>query len=296
MTRFSQPGTGPRPYIDILVPVVGFLFCGAVQMNVLEEFCAGDGCSVYQGFNLLGIPFYTLGMALFFLILCARLYGKKQEWHKRISLLALFLDGPFLLWQMVFFPCSNCLVVALLLIINASLTMRRERRFETGRAGSPLIIVLVVLVLVNAINIVRQDIKPWGITPRSSASYLFFSPSCEQCREHISLMNGTGHRSAPQLVPVSLSDEDDHRIFAMSMAIEDGLPPGKALLAAMTGKYHTASLPQWLRLQLRLHWNRAVLGMSGGKGLPWFTVPGVEGVQFAEESTPGLCTPSTGCE
>ena len=296
MTRFSQPGTGPMSYMDILVPVAGFLFCGAVQMNMLDGLCAGGGCSVYQDFNLLGIPFYFLGMALFFVILCLRVYGKKREWYKRISLLALFLDAPFLLWQVVFFPCSNCLVVALLLIINASLSMRRERRFEARHPATWLIIAMTTLVLVNGVAIVRQDVTPWSITPGSSAGYLFFSPSCEPCREHINLMNGADHPGAPQLVPVSLSDEDDRLIFSMAMAIEDGLPPAKALGAAIAGGYRAASLPQWLRLQLRLHWNRAVLGLSGAKGLPWFTVPGTADIRAATESAPGLCKPLMGCE
>ena len=296
MTRFSQSGTVPRLYMDILVPAAGFLFCGAVQINMLEGFCAGGGCSAYQGFSLFGIPFYTLGMALFFLILCARVYGKKQEWYKRLSLLALVLDAPFLLWQVVFFPCSNCLVVALLLIVNASLALRRERRFDTRHSAAWLVTAMATLVLANGIAIVRQDATPWSITPGSNAGYLFFSPSCEPCREHISLINGEARPVAPQLVPVSLSDADDHLIFSMAVAIEDGLPPAEALRTAMAGGYPAASLPQWLRLQLRLHWNRAVLGLSGGKGLPWFTVPGVAGLQPAAEPSPGICTPSTGCE
>ena len=296
MTRLSQPGFGPRPYMSTLVPAAGFLFCGAVQMNMLEGFCTGGGCSVYQGFSLFGIPFYVLGMTLFFLILCARVYGRKQEWYKRISLLALFLDAPFLLWQVVFFPCSNCLVVALLLIVNASLALRRERRFDARHSATWLVTAMATLVLVNGIAIVRQDVTPWGITPESNAGYLFFSPSCEPCREHINQMNGEDHPGAPQLVPVSLSGEDDHLIFSMAMAIEDGLTPAKALSAAMAGGYRAASLPQWLRLQLRLHWNRAVLGLSGAKGLPWFTVSGVADLQVADDPAPGLCTPSTGCE
>lgn len=296
MTRFSQPDAGPRLYAGILVPAAGFLFCGAAQMNVLEEFCAGDGCAVYQGFSLFGIPLYVLGMVLFFLILCARIHGKNQKWHKRISLLALALDAPFLLWQVVFFPCSNCLVVALLLIVNASLAMRQEKRFEIRHSGSPLIIALAALVLVNAISIVRQDIKPWGITPGSTAGYLFFSPSCEPCRDHISLMNSAGNAATPLLVPVSLSDKDDRLIFAMAMAIEDGLPPAQALSAAQAGGYSSPSVPQWLLLQLRLHWNRAVFSLSRGTGLPWLTVPGTEENRPSAQLSPGLCTPSMGCE
>lgn len=293
MIRSSLPGAGPGSYAGIIVPAVGFLFCGAAQMNVLEAFCAGDGCAVYQDFSLFGIPLYVFGMALFFVILCTRVYGRKQEWYKRISLIALVLDAPFLLWQVIFFPCSNCLAVALLLIINASLALRQERRSEFRQPRSRLIAALAMLVLVNGSNIVRQEITPWSITSGASIGYLFFSPSCEPCRDHISLMSATA--DAPQLVPVSLSDEDDHRIFAMAAAIEDGMPPVQALNAALAGGYTSASLPQRLQLQLRLHWNRAVFSQSGGTGLPWFTGHGAADKPAAAQA-PGLCTPSTECE
>lgn len=291
MTRLPQQGASPRAYAGIIVPSAGFIFCGAAQMNVMENLCAGDGCAVYQGFSLLGVPLYILGMALFFIILCTRVYGRKHEWYKRVSLLALILDAPFLTWQLFFFPCSNCLIVALLLIVNASLAMRHELRPEARYSGSRFITALAVLALVNGINIVRQDITPWSITSGSGAGYLFFSPSCEPCREHISLMNNAADADTPQLVPVSLSDEDDRLVFAMAMAIEDGLPAAQALSAAQAGGYGSASLPQWLHLQLRLHWNRAVFSLVRGTGLPWFTAPGTAG-RPAAIPVPGLCTPS----
>lgn len=291
MSRLSQSGAAPGIYAGILVPAAGFLFCGAAQMNVLDELCAGEGCAVYQGFSLAGIPLYVLGMLLFFLILCTRIYGRKLEWYKRISLIALLLDAPFLLWQVVFFPCSNCLVVALLLIVNASLAMRPERPFDSRRSGSRLITALTVLVLVNGINIARQETKPWTITAGPGASYIFFSPSCEPCREHINLMNSPADAGAPLLVPVSLSADDDHLIFSMTMAIEGGLSPAQALSAALAGGYAPPSLPQWLRLQLRLHWNRTVFGLGRGTGLPWLSVPGAAG-RFPAEPAPGICSPS----
>lgn len=282
-----------REHATILIPAMGVLFCCAAQLQVLEAYCAGEGCTVYQGFNLFGIPFYVLGIGLFFALLCCRAFVKNQQLYVRLSLIAIILDAPLLIWQTVFFPCSNCLVVAILLLGNAYFALQTTAGIR--RPVLILIIALLVLVFVNGFSIVRQEIKPWVIAHNSSdAGRMFFSPSCGLCRDHIAKMVTQSDLAAPQLVPISLSDEDDHLIYAMARGIEEGLSPAQALKAAWAGKYGKVPFEQNIFLQLRLQWNRAIFTLANGIGLPFFSFHGTTGNAPFDSTAPvsGLCVPS----
>ena len=294
----SSHRNGLREHVTIVIPAAGVLFCCAAQLRMLENYCAGDGCSIYQGFNLFGIPFYVLGIGLFLTLLCSRAFVRRQELYVRLSLLAIILDAPLLIWQTVFSPCSNCLAVAALLLSNAyfALGATRMRHWMSVFIAS-----LMVLVLVNVVGIVRQEIQPWTFTHgSSSAGRMFFSPSCGPCRVHIWEMTANSDSAAFQLIPISLSAEDDYLIHAMARAIDRGLSPAQALRAAQTGPRESIPLGEVLLLQLRLHWNRAVFDLMNGPGLPFFTFHGTKKEALVQSAVPaaGLCIPSakSGCE
>lgn len=292
-------------YSSLVVVVVGFLLCLVMLLTDGAISCAGSGCSLYADMGFLGLSFHVWGVMLFVLLIFT--WGK--TWHAFISLLALLADIPFLAWQAIFVPCTTCLTVSVLLTLNASLAR------APARAGRPwwaatfrrlAIITACALICFNAINILKEK-PPWGLNGRpASDRQLFFSPSCEPCREHIRAMFTNGSLRDVALIPIALSESDSLAITAMADAYRQRGYPG--LLAALDGGGASTGsggmgVIESFQLTVLLHWNYMHLVRAGGSAVPWFTgPPGSARADMTVEpdgrngcgATPGLCAPAQG--
>ncbi|CAK7027364.1 MAG: hypothetical protein DELT_02629 [Desulfovibrio sp.] len=260
-------------YSSLVLIASGFLFCLIILANGGAITCAGGGCSLYAGLEFLGLSFYAWGTMLFAMLLFA--WGK--SWFYRASLLALAADIPFLIWQGFMVPCTSCMTVSVLLTLNALMARAPARAFGPVRSGMArrlVIFAATALIVCGLINLCKETTAPWSINGRAdSGRYLYFSPSCEPCRQHIAdkIADGTIDRVA--LVPIALSRGDHPIIHAISRAYAlDGLAGLQGLLP---GKYavgaETLGLIEQFSLTLKLHWNYAHLARSGGSGVPWYS-------------------------
>ena len=80
--------------------------------------CRTEGCRIYAGYGLFGISFYVFGAAGFLAIFVLALLHPRRTTGALLYLAllaALALDTLFLAYQALFWPCSSCLAVALLL-------------------------------------------------------------------------------------------------------------------------------------------------------------------------------------
>ena len=255
---------------SLLVVLGGLLFCVLNLFRPGQVFCAGSGCEVYADLEFLGLSFYAWGVLLFLALILVR----HRPWFPMASTLALAADLPFLAWQAAFIPCSSCLTVSVLLTINAGLARVSTRagrlflRLERGAGLKNAVIgVAVLLIVVGATSVLKEKIRPWSINDAPpESSRLFFSPSCEPCREHMEVLFTTGQLGKIALIPVAREQKDTAQIAALQHAFAVG---------GQTAFMDSLRLPPPVDdsadpvLRMRLMWNHATLIRSGGASLPW---------------------------
>lgn len=260
-------------YSSLVLVVSGFLFCLITMANGGAINCTGGGCSLYANMELMGLSFYAWGTILFAVLLLAW----KKNWFHSVSMLALAADIPFLIWQGFMVPCSSCLTVSVLLTLNACVARAPARAFGPVRGSAMrrlVIFVAIALIACGFLNLIKETTAPWSITDQGETSrFLYFSPSCEPCRQHIEQKIANGTITQVSLVPIALSSNDYPIIYAMARAYaKDG---AAGLLAGLSGNPQfisgTPGFLETIELAVRLHWNYGHLVRSGGSSVPWYS-------------------------
>lgn len=274
-------------YSSLVLVASGFLFCLISLPNGGAIDCAGAGCSLYVNLKFMGLGFYAWGAMLFTLLI----FGWGKAWYHHASILALGADIPFLVWQSFMVPCTSCLTVSVLLILNACMARTPARAFGPVRSNMArrlVIFAAIALILCGLVNLIKETAAPWSINgSNGSGRYIFFSPSCEPCRRHIQDKAADGTLAQYSLIPIARTAEDMAAIHAMAVAYRNdgtaGLLP--AITAAAGGKFRPG-LVERLRLRLRLHWNYGHLARAGGTTLPWYSGPLDEAAPIAAPVQP----------
>ena len=261
--------------LSLVLLASGFSFCLISLTNGDAINCAGGGCSLYADLEFMGLSFYAWGTMLFTLLIFA--WGK--AWFHHASILALGADIPFLVWQCFMVPCTSCLTVSVLLVLNACLARAPARAFRpvTGSTFRRLaIIAAIALIGCGFINILKETVFPWAINGQSQAGRtLFFSPSCEPCRRHIIEAVEAGKLSNIALIPIARSKDDFPAIHALEQAYAHSGYAGfqAAITENAAVEAGTLGIFERLELTLKLHWNHGHFARSGGTSLPWYSGP-----------------------
>lgn len=285
-------------YFPLILVASGFLFCLISLTDADAISCSGGGCSLYSGLEFMGLSFYAWGTMLFALLIFA--WGKR--WFYQASLLALGADIPFLIWQGFMVPCTSCLTVSVMLTLNACMARAPARAIGPMRGSTAHRIVIyaaIALIGCGFLNLFKETISPWSINGHTETGrFLYFSPSCEPCRQHIGEKAAAGTLSQISLIPISRTDEDIPAIYAMFSAYSQDGESG--LVAAVTNsaipRVDELSLFERTKLTIRLHWNYGHLVRSGGGSLPWYSGQ-LDEPQTIPPSTALISdpTPSAGC-
>ncbi len=260
----------------IMLPaLLGLLLC-LFNATGAEIFCVTQGCAIYDGYSLFGLSFYLLGAAGFAVILLLAFFSGKSELARFLLywtiLASLVLDMALLAWQLLYWPCSSCLVVALLLGATAlgfSLRFARSRR----RLLKGALLIWLVLLIPSTVAVGKEVLlDPWMIYGSPEADIqVFFSPTCPACSTEVARLLKSPDRERMAFYPIAKNARD---VRLVATLLQQGLSNAQDLNSLFSLVPDPALEPQFA-LKWRLARNKMVLAGHGAQGIPFITSPGV---------------------
>lgn len=266
-------------------------------------FCLTTGCSLYAGYSLFGLSFSVYGAIGFGIILLLAIRAQKGS---RAPLLlgatitaGLALDSLFLGWQIFFWPCSSCLVMAMLLGWTA-LSFRRSYPHLPRRLFKGVLIVWLILLIPVTIATGKEVfLSPWAIYGPTDASIrVFFSPTCPACQSEVTKLLQSSDVSRIAFYPIAKSEVD---LRLLAARLQEGITQPADLEKLFLSDPIQAPNPP-LRLRWRLAKNKMALAGYGAQTIPFILSPKlIEGARppwenlfSAPESAPSSGD-ATGC-
>jgi len=242
-----------------LLLAFGLVLCLLALTGLNGKLCLTEGCQIYRGFKLWGFSLHHVGGAAFALGLYW-LY-RRSPFYKDFIRLCLWGETALLAFQAAFLPCSECLLIGLIWGLVGFLTIPRHRVMKLW----------AVLFLAAMAILVKDLVKPWPVYGgEDSAVKVFFSPSCDHCREMIlNLMAGDIQGEDVAFYPVALEGDDLHRVASFRQTLSESLNLWKAFQACWgSPKPCALGLSDWLNLHLGLLRNKMILARMGAKEVP----------------------------
>jgi len=236
-----------RVALVILPALLGLIFCSlnAAGAGLL---CVSSGCGIYAGYTLGGLSIHTLGAVAFGAILLLALLARKRPTFRfplfATLLAGLFIDTLFLVWQIFYWPCTSCLVVALLL---ALCVLGARKGFPTFRSRVVQLVLLLWFVAFVPVSVAAGKeffLKPWpAMGPADAPVAVYFSPTCAACEKTIrEILQLPAVAEQTAFFPIAKNEEDLKRLawlleqsveidLTLLFSIEDEPPvqPGLAL-------------------------------------------------------------------
>jgi hypothetical protein len=253
----------------ILPSLLGLALC-LLNAAGAKLFCLTAGCALYAGYSLFGLSFYVYGAVafgvIFLLAMAARKIPRVPPLLGGIIFTALFLDLLFLGWQVLYWPCSSCLVVALLLAGTAVGYWRSYpslcRHLFKGVA------LVWLLLFIPAVLAAGKEVllTPWALYGPADASVrVFFSPTCPACTSEVTKLLHHPDVARMAFYPVAKNDQDLRLLAAL---LQEGIeqPANLGRLFGSDMKEAT-SLPPGLRW--RLAKNKMALAQHGAQSIPF---------------------------
>jgi hypothetical protein len=285
----------------IVIPaLLGLLLC-LYNASGAEIFCATDGCAVYASYSLFGMSFYVLGAIGFAALLLLALFsGRSREARSLLYvtiLIGLTLDMALLVWQLLFWPCSSCLVVALLLGATAGGFLLRFRSMRLWLLKAALF--CWFLLLIPAVVSVGKEvlIAPWMIYGSPEADIqVFFSPTCPACSIEVKKLLKSPDLERMAFYPIAKHEKD---VRLLAQLLESGPVDVQGLEKLFSAEADPqVATPSGLRWGLTK--NRMILARLGVQTIPFILSPSVIRPAprpqdlFAPPSFPGTPAPQ-GC-
>lgn len=275
----SEPAMRPATKISLLtISVAGAIYCllNAAGAQIL---CLTEGCRIYAGYGLFGIPFYLYGaagfLAIFLLTLLHR--WRPADWLLCLVLFAgLLLDALFLAWQSLFWPCLSCLIVALMFGLAALVALwhfRGGRRHLLSAAGG---LWLIFFLFVSLATVRELAFRPWpAFGPAEAPVKVFFSPDCPACRQTIGeILDDPEATARAAFYPVAKNAEDRRRIASFLNDTRGREANRLEFLGLFESPSHTVPPLGW-RDHWRLLANKAALARTGLSTVPLVISPGL---------------------
>jgi len=253
----------------ILPALLGLALC-LLNATGAQLFCLTAGCTLYAGYALFGLSFNVYGAIVFgviaLLAAVARKMPRAAPLLGKIILAALFLDLLFLGWQIFYWPCSSCLVVALLLGGTATGFWRSYPPLCRRLFKGVLLAWLGLLIPVAVATGKEVLLTPWALYGPADASVrVFFSPTCPACANEVTKLLHHPDVARMAFYPIAKNDQDLRLLAAL---LQEGIeqPANLGRLFGSDMKKAT-SLP--LRLRWRLAKNKMALAGHGAQTIPF---------------------------
>jgi hypothetical protein len=253
----------------ILFPsLLGLALC-LLNAAGADLFCLTTGCALYAGYALFGFSFYIYGAIGFGVIsLLAASAGKRPRvapWLGGIILAGLFLDLLFLGWQILYWPCSSCLVVALLLGWTAAGYWRTYPQICRRLFKGLLLVWLAVLIPVAVTTGKEVFLMPWSIYgPAEANIHVFFSPTCPACATEVNKLLQSSVVTRMAFYPIAKNERDIHLLATL---LQEGITQPADLERLFGADLSDATAPS-LHLRWRLAKNKMTLARHGAQTIP----------------------------
>lgn len=202
----------------ILVPAtLGLAFC-LLNATGAELLCVTRGCGIYADYAVAGISIYLLGAIGFAVILLLALSASRHLLYKQLLLwvlaAGLLIDTLFLGWQVLFWPCTSCLVAAVLLVLCVLGARQVFPGFRNVFISLLLILWLIVLIPVAVAAGKELLLQPWPVKgPPDAPIAVYFSPTCPACETTVlELLDLPALRDQVGYYPIAKSPEDLQRL------------------------------------------------------------------------------------
>lgn len=240
--------------------VAGLVFCLGSTFGITKALCVTEGCKIYQNYSILGLSFHVWGAAAFGTALV--LLVRRSAYYRWFIYFCLWAEITLLAYQIIYLPCSECLLVGLLWGLLAFIEIRKQLSLMVWSG-----LFLAALVLMA-----KELIVPWPVYGNMEAPVkIFFSPTCEACRDEIGKLLASGRISWDQvaLCPVALNDTDCERVYSMKCVFDRTLNLDQAFQVCWSGDAQISlNWQEWLRFKYFLIKNRLYLARLGTEKIP----------------------------
>ncbi|MDL2286629.1 hypothetical protein LJC24_04270 [Desulfococcaceae bacterium OttesenSCG-928-F15] len=270
----------------------GGCFCLFSLWDTSGVFCLNTGCGIYKGYEIFGLSFYWIGAFYFFLLGALALLPRARFWLRLFTAAGLLGNILFLGYQIFYWPCSSCLLVAALLGLFAFFL------FQGAPAKWRRLFILWLLFFVGAVlGAIRDGVQPSPLVEREQPEIeIFFSASCPACKSLIeNLLQNQDLFEKAALYPLLKSDGDRARMVFLKKMLDAGTSPEKAFKAFWEEQAPPAlSLGDVFSYGPAFEKNKMVFARLGGERVPLI----VSGQLFHGEKVSGrsfFSEPQGGC-
>jgi hypothetical protein len=248
-----------RPVSGMLL-LFGLLLCLGSAFGLTKSLCLTEGCQLYQGYGFLGLSLHIWGAAAFGAALVLLIY--RPEFYRRFLHFCLWAEIILLVWQVIYLPCSECLLVGLIWGLLALLEMRERISVKIWSA-----VFLMALALLG-----KDLLHPWPVYGRADAEVkVYFSPSCKACRGEIEklLAGEETNLNRVAFFPVALKADDYDRVEIFQSVLNQTLSLDQAFQACWSGAVHAPlGWPNSVMVRFGLMRNRMILSRMGVNKIP----------------------------
>lgn len=263
----------PANPVAVVIPAaLGLLFC-ALNAAGAKLLCVSSGCDIYADYTLGGLSINLLGAVFFALLLLLALLAPRQPLFRRglwaVLVAGLLVDALFLLWQIFYWPCVSCLVVAVLLALCVLGALLAWPTLRGKIVYLALLLWFAAFMPVAAVAGKELLLQPWPALGAADAPVaVYFSPTCPACEKTVAdilaLPELTGQVA---FFPIAKNAEDLQRL-AQVLGGE-----GEADLMALFAPVNELPAAPDLSLRWRLARNKMSLARLGGGSVPLVLTP-----------------------
>ena len=248
-----------RPVSGMLL-LFGLLLCLGSAFGLTKALCLTKGCQLYRGYGFLGLSLHIWGAAVFGAALVLLIY--RLGFYRRFLHLCLWAEIILLAWQVIYLPCSECLLVGLIWGLLALLEMRERISVKVWSA-----VFLMALVLLG-----KDLLHPWPVYGRADSEVkVYFSPSCKACQGEIEKLLAIEEADLNRVAffPVALKTSDYERVEIFQSVLNQTLSLDQAFQACWSGAVHApVRWPNSVMVRFGLMRNRMILSRMGVNKIP----------------------------
>jgi hypothetical protein len=242
---------------------VGLICCLYFSTKHATITCITNGCAIYANYTFAGLSFYGWGAVFFLSMLLFSVVRRAQRLQPAMIIVALVVDAGFLAYQAIFWPCTNCLVIAALLGSLGIVVLRQQQPGLMRQITKTAVILWGLLFCTVSVSAIKQAaITPWAaIQAESPVATVFFSPTCPSCSEMVKSLLDSPDVAGIQFVPVAKNNVDRERLAALPAE-----PAAKDLLVLFDQQAPRGEVD--FRTRQRLWRNQSALASLGITSVP----------------------------
>lgn len=262
----------PLMIAAVAVPAaLGLVYCGLNAAGA-ELLCLSSGCDIYKGYSLGGLSINLLGAIGFATILLLALLARQPLFRRglyAVLLAGLLLDTLFLVWQILYWPCTSCLLVALLLAICVLGALLAFPAFRVGIVYLALVLWFAAFVPVTVASAKELLLKPWpALGPADAPVTVYFSPTCPTCEKTVvDILDQPALSGQVAFYPIAKNQEDLRRLVRLSEQA------GEAELRRVFAPADEVDAKPGLTQRWRLARNKMALARIGADTVPLVLTP-----------------------